>query len=162
MTGTKFLLLDVLIRLAKREDISIEGAALEDIVRACFLFVASPSVLTCPLAERIGYEEYEDDITGVTATHRGLSLPGPQMLLKEMIEGLMAEKSVPPALKNAWPDLSHEDYMAGLWAIRCILYALQWSTFDAEHEPQYTEERTRRFIAKTIEQLREFRATGEV
>ncbi|WP_394835365.1 hypothetical protein LVJ94_00375 [Pendulispora rubella] len=165
MTGSKFLLLDVLIRLAKREEVPIEGADLEDIVRACFLFVASPSVETCPRAERIGYEEYEgytNEESGVSETLRGLSLPGSELLLTDMIRGLMQEKSIPPALKDACPDLSYEDYVAGLWAIMCILHALVWSSFDTPSEQQYSEERTRRFIAKTIEQLREFRTTGEL
>ena len=161
MTGPKSLLLDTLIRLARREDVSIEGADLADIVRACFLFVASPSVETCPLAERIGYDEYKDDVTGTVATVRGLSVPRASLLLIDVVEGLMEETQLPPALANNFPELSHEDYVAALWAIRCILHALQWTSFDAQHEPRYSEERTRQFIAKTVEQLQIYRRTGE-
>jgi hypothetical protein len=161
MTGPKFLLLDTLIRLAGREEMAIEGVDAADIVRACLLFLASPSVETCPLAERIGYDEYEDNRTGTPAAVRGISVPRADALLIEVIESLMEEKQVPPVLASDFPELSREDYVAALWAIRCILHALQWTSYDAQHPPRYSEEESRRFIARTLEQLQHFRRTGE-
>lgn len=149
------------MKLARREKLSVEEVELADIVRACFLFLASPSVETCPLAERIGYDEYEENVGGTSFRVRGVSVPHAGALLTDIVDGLMEETQVPTTLITSFPGLSQEDYRAALWAIRCILHALQWTSFDIKHEAQYSNEKMERVITKTIEQLQFFRRTGE-
>lgn len=161
MAGNKLILLDTLRQLSLEDELPNQAGDVADRVRACFLIVSSHSVDSCAAAERIGYDTMVDERSGTPAAVRGLSVPGADCLLIDIVEGLMGATKVPAEVSEWLGDVEHEDYMAALYALRGILHALQWSEHDARYPREYDAETAGRMIAKSLQQLKSYRETGE-
>jgi hypothetical protein len=160
MAGSRLLLIDNLVSLALGEPPQVARDP-SDYVRASLLTVSSHSPDACAAAERIGYGTYEDDTSGTPVQIRSVGVPAAAATLREIVEGLQALPAVPEPLASELPDLTHEDYRAALYAIRCILYALEGSDRHAQLEPRYAPEKARALVVKSLELLDHYRVTGE-
>lgn len=161
MAADKTLLIGLLSGLAAEGHPRQHPSEVADRVRAALLLVSSHSITTCAAVERIGYEPLLDERTGVPFEVRGLSLPETGCHLSDVLEGLMGAERVPPEVEAWLGEVSLADYRAGLFAIRCILTALQWSEHDEKKPRVYAAEQAEVALERSLAVLRGYRETGE-
>jgi len=161
MSGKKLLLLDTLRALSLGDDVAPPDISTNDYLRACFLLVSSHSVESCESAERLGFDTFVDDSTGTPVQTRGLSLPGSECLVFDIVDALSEADAVPEEVTVLLGDVSLADYRAALFAIRCIMYAVQWTEWDEKAPREFDATRANAVLRSSLRQLMSFRATGE-
>ena len=161
MAGNKLILLDALRRLSLGDGPITSGISVEDYVRSCLLIISSHSVDSCAAVERLGYECFTDESSGVPADERGISVREPGCFVTDVIEGLSRGTSVPEELANSVGEISLADYKAALFAVACILHVFQRSELDAAFDREYDLSTQIEHIVLSFRQLELYRETGE-
>ena len=129
MPSGKQILLSLLSEYSQKQTPANEIEHVTQRVKACLLLHGSTSNYMWRVTDKLAWLQETDEVEEIETEYntQGLGLAESGLLLSNLFDLMTQTQDIPEDVKEVYPDLTQDAYLAGVHSIWLLLRSLEWS-----------------------------------